>query len=137
MDYFANFRALEDKLANLLDANNMMHNMKHDRYPITLTIMQNKAVDAQMELYSVAEGNVSSPESVLRFTFTLDGLEIQTDDRFVITDELLSKIKGQAKKLHAEYVHAYFAATANMGLLSRATDAAPEVDEAEDEAEEE
>ena len=129
MDYFANFRALEDKLENLLDANKMIHNIKHDRYPITLTIKQNKAVDAQMELYSEDEGNISSPESVLRFTFTLDGLEIQTDDRFVITDELLSKIKGQAKKLHAEYVHAYFAATANMGLLSCATDATPEPEE--------
>lgn len=128
MDYFVITRELEDKLASLLDANNMIHTMDRSRYPITLTITQNKAVDAQMDLYAETESGISSRDSVLRLTFTLDGLEIQTDDRFVITDELLNKIKSAAKKLHAAYVHAFFAAAAN-SVLGKAADTTEETDE--------
>lgn len=130
MDYFATARAMEDKLAALLDNNGLLHTMDARQYPITLTIKQNQAADAQMELFA-GEGGISSRDSVLRFIFKLEGLEIQTSERLVITDELMSKIKGQVKKLHAEYVHAFFAATANRGLADL-----PELlgDEAETEA---
>lgn len=115
MDYFATTRAMEDKLATLLDANGLLHTMDAKNYPITLTITQNKAADAQMELYA-GGGGISSRDSMLRFIFRLEGLEIQTNERLVITDDLMSKIKGNVKKLHAEYLHAYFAATCTLGM---------------------
>lgn len=105
MDYFVNYRVEEEKFAKLLDNNGMTYSVQLRHYPIVLTIT--KAEDAQTGLY---DDYGSSPDSKLLFTFALDGLEIRTDDRFVITDDLLSKIKTQAKKLHAEYVAAFFAA---------------------------
>lgn len=110
-DYFIGVRALEDKLAELLAEKNLLHVTDKSRYPITLTVTQNQAADAQMEIWANADGHTSSQDSVLRFIFNLDGMEIQTNSRLVMSDTLMSKIKGLAKKIHAAYVHAYFAST--------------------------
>ena len=126
MDYFANVRTLEDKLAATLDNNGLLHNMNRNKYPITVTITQNKAPDAQLEMFAATDGGISSRDSVLRFIFKLEGLEIQTSDRLVISDALMNKVKNQVKKVHAAYVHAYFAATANTGLAANLYDEAPE-----------
>jgi hypothetical protein len=110
-DFFRDVRALEDKLAETLAEKNLLHVMDKNRYPITLTVTQNQAPDAQMELYDTTDGHLSSQDSVLRFVFHLDRLEIQTNSRLVIDDKFMNKIKGQAKKIHALHVHAYFAAS--------------------------
>ena len=110
-DYFIGVRTLEDKLAELLAEKNLLHVTDKSRYPITLTVTQNQSPDAQMALYDTTDGSISSQDSVLRFIFYLDGMEIQTNSRLVMSDTLMSKIKGLAKKIHAAYVHAYFAAT--------------------------
>lgn len=116
MDYFAITRTLEDKLASTLDKNSLLHTMDRSKYPITLTITQNKAPDAQMQIFAESEGGVSSQDSVLRFVFKLEGLEVHTNSRLIIGEALMNKLKNQAKKIHAAYVHAFFAATANRGL---------------------
>ena len=110
-DYFIGVRTLEDKLAELLAEKNLLHVLDRSRYPITLTVTQNQTPDAQMEIWASADGSTSSRDSVLRFIFHLDDLEIQTSSRLVISDSLMNKIKTQAKKIHAAYVHAYFAST--------------------------
>lgn len=111
MDYFVFERELEDKLASVLAEKSLLHTLDKYAYPITLTVLQNQAEDAQMSLYASADGSISSHDSVLRFVFKLDGLEVQTDSRFVIGDAFLSKVKGLAKKIHYAYLQAYFAAT--------------------------
>lgn len=110
-DFFRDVRVLEDKLAEMLAEKNLLHVMDKNRYPITLTVTQNQAPDAQMELYDTTDGHLSSQDSVLRFVFHLDRLEIQTNSRLVIDDKFMNKIKGQAKKIHALHVHAYFASS--------------------------
>lgn len=110
-DYFTGVKTIEDKLAKVLAEENLLHVTDKSRYPITLTVTQNQAPDAQMEIWNTADGSTSSQDSVLRFIFYLDGMEIQTLNRLVLPDTLMTKIKGLAKKIHAAYVHAYFAAT--------------------------
>ena len=110
-DFFRDVRVLEDKLAEMLAEKNLLHVMDKSKYPITLTVTQNQAPDAQMELYDTTDGTLSSQDSVLRFVFHLDRLEFQTNSRLVIDDKFMNKIKGQAKKIHALHVHAYFAAS--------------------------
>lgn len=110
-DYFTGVRTLEDKLAELLAEKSLLHTTNTSSYPITLTVTQNQAPDAQMAIWTNSDGSTSSQDSVLRFIFYLDGMEIQTNSRLVMSDTLMSKIKGLAKKIHAAYVHAYFAAT--------------------------
>lgn len=111
MDYFVIERGLEDKLASALAEKSLLHTLHAKAYPITLTVLQNQAEDAKMSLYASADGSISSHDSVLRFVFKLDGLEVQTDSRIVIGDAFLSKVKGLAKKIHYAYLQAYFAAT--------------------------
>ena len=126
-DYFITVRSLENKLAELLAEKNLLHVTDHSRYPITLTVTQNQAPDAQMEIWATTDGSTSSRDSVLRFIFHLDDLEIQTSQRFVISDSLMNKIKGLAKKIHAAYVHAYFAST--ISTIRHIADAAVTEDE--------
>lgn len=110
-DYFTGVRTLENKLAELLAEKSLLHTTNTSSYPITLTVTQNQAPDAQMAIWTNSDGSTSAQDSVLRFIFHLDGLEIQTNSRLVMSDTLMSKIKGLAKKIHAAYVHTYFAAT--------------------------
>lgn len=127
-DFFTGVRALEDKLAEMLAEKNLLHVMDKNKYPITLTVTQNQAPDAQMELYDTTDGTLSSQDSVLRFVFHLDRLEIQTNSRLVIDEKFMNKIKGQAKKIHALHVHAYFA---NSIMALRAAAAEVEADDTE------
>lgn len=140
MDFYSNVRSLERKLADALVEHNLLHKLKTERYPITLTVTQNQTPEAQMELYSTTDGSISSSDAVLQFTFKLDALEIRTDNRFVISDALMNKVKGLAKKIYAAYTAAYFAEQRNPEKLklygdTEATDADLDTEEdTEDEA---
>lgn len=134
-DYFIGVRALEDKLAEVLAEKNLLHVTDHSKFPITLTVTQNQASDAQMEIWANADGSTSSQDSVLRFIFNLDGIEIQTSSRLVISDAFMNKIKGLAKKIHAAYVHAYFASTVSI-LRTAKNENAVDDEDVEDGAEE-
>lgn len=134
-DYFIGVRALEDKLAEVLAEKNLLHVTDHSKYPITLTVTQNQAPDAQMEIFDTTDGSLSSKDSVLRFVFYLDGIEIQTSSRIVIDDKFMNKIKNQAKKIHALFTHAHFASTVSI-LRTDKTDDATDAEDVEDGAEE-
>lgn len=110
-NYYTSANALEDKLAEILAEKNLLHVMDKSRYPITLTVTQNQSPEAQMELFYTTDGSMSSRDSILRLVFDIDGLEIQTNNRLVIDEKFMNKIKNQAKKIHAAYVHAFFAST--------------------------
>lgn len=137
MDFYSNVRSLETKLADALVEHNLLHKLKTERYPITLTVTQNQTPEAQMELFSTNDGSISSSDAVLQFTFKLDALEIRTDNRFVISDALMNKVKGLAKKIYAAYTAAYFAEQRNPEKLklygdTEATDADADLDTEED-----
>lgn len=72
-------------------------------------MLQDQSPEAQMPIYEESDGNTSSRDSAIRFIFLLDGIVIRTDNRVVVSDAFMSKIKGLAKKLHAAFCYAYFA----------------------------
>ena len=74
-----------------------------------LTISQDASPEAQVALFESTDGSVSSRDAKLRLIFELDGLKIQTSSRLVLTDALMNKIKGLAKKLNSAYKEAFFA----------------------------
>lgn len=114
MDYFEIAKSLEEKLAGILAERNLLHTFDHRHHPMTLTVTQNQAPDAQMEIFIGTDGPMSSQDSKLCFVFHLDALEIQTSNRLVIDDKMMGKIKGLAKKIEKAYKDAYFAYTINM-----------------------
>lgn len=109
MDFYRNAYEMEAKLEKALDAHNLLHDFRTDTYPITLTITQNRTPDAQMEIYASNDGAVSSCDAVLRFVFDLDGMVIHTNERLVISADMLNKIKGMATKLFHAYIDGYYA----------------------------
>ena len=109
MDFYIDVKEHEEKLTKVLAEHHLLHDFHTAQYPITLTVKQNRTPDAQRAIFAGAEGSMSSCDAVLRFIFKLEGLEVQTDSRWVISDTLFNKIKGLTKKLHAAYTAAYFA----------------------------
>lgn len=98
-DYFNEFEAQQEKLEKLLDENNLLHEFAVDDYPITLTIRPNAVPDAQMAMFAQATEGVSSKDARLVFQFLVDEINVRVYGRLIISDALMSKIKGQAKKM--------------------------------------
>lgn len=109
MNFYQNLKPLSDKLAELLAGESMIFTLKTQQYPILLTISQDVSPDAQMALFCTRGDGISSRDALLQFIFKLDGLEIRTDNRLIISDNLMNKIKGYAKKLYYAYLEGYFA----------------------------
>lgn len=130
MNIYANVAQIENKLAETLAENNLVHTFRTRSYPVVLTISQDASPEAQVALFESSDGSVSSRDAKLRLIFELDGLKIQTDSRLVISDALMNKIKGLAKKLHYAYVQAFFAD--RIGVVEAVSDAPSEPDESEE-----
>lgn len=109
MSYYTNAKEIEKKIGKVLAKEGLVYTFHTSSYPITLIISQSQSPAAQMSFMESGDDGVSSKDSALRFIFELDGLMIHTSNRLIITDDLMSKLKGLAKKLHAAYVHGYFA----------------------------
>ena len=124
------FQAVEEKLEKLLADNHLVHRFATQGYPITLTISQDKDTAAQMEIYSQDDGDVSAWDSRLVFAFQDGEIVVRTDSRLVISDALMGKIKGYAKKMHYLYLQAFYHGIVDQRALEEA-DEAPENDEAD------
>lgn len=122
------FQAVEEKLEKLLADNHLVHRFATQGYPITLTISQDKDTAAQMEIYSQDDGDVSAWDSRLVFAFQDGEIVVRTDSRLVISDALMGKIKGYAKKMHYLYLQAFYRGIVDQRALEEA-DEAPESDE--------
>lgn len=107
MNAYANVSLIENKLDELLSENHLVHTFRTSSYPVVLTISQDASPEAQVTLFESTDGSVSSRDAKLRLIFELDGLKIQTSSRLVLTDALMNKIKGLAKKLNSAYKEAF------------------------------
>lgn len=116
MDYYKIADIHREKLDNVLDEENMVLSIR-ETYPLTLVISRNQAPEEQLSFLAAAEAGESAPDFSLRFIFRLEGLKVHTNSRMCITDDFLTKLKGLAKKWHAAYTHAFFAA--NMTQVER------------------
>lgn len=139
MNYYRDVNDLKKKLDVLLAKNNLVCEFQTNSYPITLTVRQNQSPEAQLAIFDTTDGEVSSRDAVLRYSFqTMDGKpSIKTEKRLVIASDLLNKITNLAKKLHAAHVAAYYAERRDPKALELygdpdASDDAPENEDAED-----
>ena len=109
MQFYDNLKKAEEKLATILLDENLVHTFSTKTYPITLIVSNDRSPGAQMEFYATGDDGKSSAEAVLKLIFNLNGLKIQTDNRFVIEDAMMNKIKNQAKKMYHAYLEGYYA----------------------------
>lgn len=110
MSFYDNAKKIENKIGEALADEGLVYTLRTKSYPAVLIISQSQSPAAQMDFLAQAdEGGVSSKDSALRFIFEMDGIKIHTDNRLIITDAFMTKLKGLAKKWHTAYTHAYFA----------------------------
>lgn len=110
MSFYDNAKEIEGKIGKALADEGLVYTLHTKSYPATLVISQSQSPSAQMDfLANTEDGGVSSKDSALRFIFELDGIKIHTDNRLIITDAFMTKLKGLAKKWHTAYTHGYFA----------------------------
>lgn len=110
-NYFADYNAVDTKLVELLDENLLVRSFDTQVYPITLTISQNASPASQAALVEASnERGLSSQDASLVISFPVGGIGIRVSGRLCISDALLNKIKGYAKKLHYLYLQAEYAA---------------------------
>lgn len=97
-----------DKLESLLADYDLVCTFKKKDYPISLVVAPNSGVSEQMELYSQDSGAQSSSDARLNIIFYDADVIIRTDNRLVLSDDLMQKIKSYAKKMHYLYLQAFF-----------------------------
>lgn len=134
-NYFSDFNVIDNKLVKLLDEHQLVRRFNTDNYPITLTISQNVSPEAQMTMYSTAEDGASSRDAKLVFSFPVGAIGIRIVGRLIISDDLMNKIKGLAKKMHYQFLQGYFAMQSEQVAFPRVTPLEPD-DDTEEDAEE-
>lgn len=131
-NYFADFNSIDSKLVELLDDNQLVRKFNTDGYPITLTITPNVSPEAQMTMFATAEDGASSRDAKLVFSFPVGEIGIRIVGRLIMSDALMNKIKGLAKKMHYLYLQAQFAMLNEQGVaFPRVTPLNDEEDEPE------
>lgn len=136
MSYFTKYDEQEKKLDALLAKNELLYRFSTQSYPITLTVFPNITPDAQMAMFEQSTDGVSSQDARLVFQFFVGEIGVRVYGRLVISDELMDKIKNQAKKMRDLWLQADFAARAEQaGYAKKPTDSVEDDDEDEDEDE--
>lgn len=113
MQYFSYVEDIERSLAMILEKEGLTYLFRTGNYPIILSISPRKDTVSQMGLF--ANEDASSADAEMRFIFLLEGISIRTDNRLIMSDQFMTKVKNLAKKLHYAYLQAYFSATKSSG----------------------
>ena len=127
MNYFEDFTAYDNKLGELLTGVNLIHKFDTSHYPITMTIYPDVSPAAQMEMFATSDDGATSRDARLIFSFPVGEIGVKMIGRLVLSDDLLNKIKGIAKKMHKAYLEGFFAERHQ--LMTSAVTAEPEEEE--------
>lgn len=117
-NYFSDFNAVDNKLVELLEDNQLIRRFNTDRYPITLTISPNVSPEAQMVMYA-AEDGAFSRDARLTLSFPVGEIGVKVIGDLSISDALLNKIKGFAKKMHYLWLQGEYALQNEANRFSR------------------
>lgn len=134
MSYFTKYAEQEERLNALLVKNKLLYNFSTQSYPITLTVFPDTTPDAQMAMFGKSTDGVSSQDARLVFQFFVGEIGVRVYGRLVISDELMDKIKNQAKKMRDLWLQADFADRAEQAVYTQTpTGSVEDDDEDEDE----
>lgn len=101
------FNEIKQNLDKQLAENGLVCAFHTATYPIILTVSPDISPEVQIGLYEDEDGGLCARDARLQIIFADGEIVIRTDERLIMTDALLTKIKGQAKKLHYLYLQAY------------------------------
>lgn len=129
MNKFELYNAQLEKFHGLLAEHRLVGEFRTTSYPIELEVKQDATASMQVEMFTDGD-NVSSHDAKLVLTFPIAGIGVHFYGKFILTDDLLNKIKSHGKKLRDLYLQGFFA-TLKPKMPNYAESAISEVDGAD------
>lgn len=109
MSEITKYEAYKKKLEGLCDEHNLVYSLKHDQYPMTLTLRPLQDLYSQMDmLESVEDKGYISQDAYLKFIMEDGEITHATGGTFTISDNLFTKFRALFKNLHYCWVQYFF-----------------------------
>lgn len=102
------FNTYKNKLENTLEANGLIGTFVTDETPIMLTVTPNTVEAGQTSMFPDNDEDKSSLDAKLSLIFKDGAMFIKTDEKLVISENLMNKLKNLAKHMHYLYLQAAF-----------------------------
>ena len=132
------YDAQKKKLDGLCEEHDLTFRLRHDRYPITLTIKPLAGMDQQMDMLADAENKDYISQDASMVIYSQDGeLATKITGTFTISEALRNKFKNIYVKISDYWLQYFFRDIMEKGLISQAKLPVIDEDEAEDDEDEE
>ena len=126
------------KLDGLCEEHDLTFRLRHDRYPITLTIKPLTGMDQQMDMLADAENKDYISQDASMVIYRKDGeLATKITGTFTISEALRNKFKNIYVKISDYWLQYFFRDIMEKNLLSKSKIPVIDEDEAEDDGEDE
>lgn len=138
MSEISKYDAQKKKLDGLCEEHDLTFRLRHDRYPITLTIKPLTGMDQQMDMLADAENKDYISQDASMVIYRKDGeLATKITGTFTISEALRNKFKNIYLKISDYWLQYFFRDIMEKNLLSKSKIPVIDEDEAEDDGEEE
>ena len=138
MSEISKYDAQKKKLDGLCEEHDLAFRLRHDRYPITLTIKPLTGMDQQMDMLADAENKDYISQDASMVIYRKDGeLATKITGTFTISEALRNKFKNIYIKISDYWLQYFFRDIMEKNLLSKSKIPVIDEDEAEDDEEEE
>ena len=133
MSESSKYDAQKKKLDGLCEEHDLTFTLKHDRYPITLTIKPLAGMDQQMDMLADAENRDYISQDASMVIYRKDGeLATKITGTFTISEALRNKFKNIYVKVSDYFLQYFFRQVMESGLLQRSQLPVIDEDEAKD-----
>ena len=138
MSEISKYDAQKKKLDGLCEEHDLTFRLRHDRYPITLTIKPLTGMDHQMDMLADAENKDYISQDASMVIYRKDGeLATKITGTFTISEALRNKFKNIYVKISDYWLQYFFRDIMEKDLISKSKIPVIDEDEAEDDDEEE
>jgi len=138
MSEISKYDAQKKKLDGLCEEHDLTFRLRHDRYPITLTIKPLTGMDQQMDMLADAENKDYISQDASMVIYRKDGeLATKITGTFTISESLRNKFKNIYVKISDFWLQYFFRDIMEKDLIAKSKIPVIDEDEAEDDGEEE
>ena len=138
MSEISKYDAQKKKLDGLCEEHDLTFRLRHDRYPITLTIKPLTGMDQQMDMLADAENKDYISQDASMVIYRKDGeLATKITGTFTISEALRNKFKNIYIKISDYWLQYFFRDIMEKDLIAKSKIPVIDEDEAEDDNEEE
>lgn len=133
MSEIEKYEAQKKKLDNLCEEHDLTYRLRHDSYPITLTIKPLTSMGQQLDLMSDAENKDYISQDASMVIYNKDGeLAMKINGTFTISEALRNKFKNIYVKVSTYWLQYFFRDIMERNVLNKSQIPVIDEDEAKD-----